>query len=272
MKYLEQTVRFLKDEGISEPEIGIILGTGLGKLVNEIKIIKSIYYGDIPNFPISTVEFHKGNLIYGELKGKKILAMHGRFHFYEGYTLQQITFPIRIMKMLGMKYLLISNAGGSMNMEFKNGSLMLLDDHINMLPGTPLIGINHNKFGPRFVDMSRPYSEVLNDKLKKIAAEKNIELHKGIYAVVSGPNLETRAEYRYLRMIGADVVGMSTVPEVIVANQISLPCAAISVITDECDPDNLAPADIKEILEIAGKAEVKLIELFVTLIEDLKLS
>ena len=269
IEQINDSVNFLREKGITHPEIGIILGTGLGKMVREIDIETQIEYKDIPHFPVSTVEFHKGRLIYGKLKGKMVLAMLGRFHFYEGYTLQQITFPVRIMKSLGAKNLLISNAGGALNLNFKKGSLMLLDDHINLLGNSPLAGPNHENLGPRFPDMSQPYSKLLNDKMEQIAHEKGIILHKGVYVAVSGPNLETRAEYRFLRGIGADVVGMSTVPEVIVANHAGLPCAAISVITDECDPYNLHPIDINDILETAAKAEVNLIKLFSDLIRAL---
>lgn len=263
------TVNYLKNNKIISPEIGIILGTGLGKLVNEINIKTELEYEQIPNFPVSTVEFHKGKLIYGKMNGKYVLAMQGRFHYYEGYSMQEITFPVRVMKELGIKYLLISNAGGAMNLDFKKGSLMLIDDHINLLCDGPLIGPNHNDLGPRFPDMSQPYSKFLNDKLEQIAKEKNITLHKGVFVAVTGPNLETRAEYRFLRGTGADVVGMSTVPEVIVANHAGLPCTAVSVLTDECDPDNLQPVDIEDILETAAHAELDLIRLFSALIKEL---
>lgn len=269
MEQLQETTNFLKQKGIDSPEIGIILGTGLGKLVDEIQIEQSIDYPDIPHFPISTVEFHQGKLIYGTLRGKKILAMRGRFHYYEGYSAHQITFPIRIMKMLGVQNLLISNAGGTMNLNHNKGELMLIDDHIDLLPDNPLRGQNYDELGPRFPDMSAPYSKELNQQLKDIAQAKNITLHEGVYVAVPGPNLETRAEYRYLKNIGADVVGMSTVPEVIVANHMSLPVAAMSVLTDECDPDNLAPVDIEDIIEVAGKAEQKLIQLFLGLLEQM---
>jgi purine-nucleoside phosphorylase len=261
---------FILNRGIKAPEVGIILGTGLGKLfVEKIKNPLTISYQDIPYFPTSTVEFHKGNLIYGDCFGKKILAMQGRFHYYEGYSMQQITFPVRVMKYLGVKTLLISNAAGNMNLQWQKGDLMLLDDHINLQPDNPLRGVNNDKLGPRFPDMSQPYSKGLNDKLISIAHKKNIKLHVGVYACVTGPNLETRAEYRYLQRIGADIVGMSTVPEVIVANHAGLPCCGISVLTDDCDPDNLQPANIADIIEIAGKAENKLTELFTELIHSL---
>lgn len=269
LKAISETVNFLKTEGIDNPEIAIILGTGLGQLVDEITIEKAIDYENIPNFPVSTVEFHKGRLIYGDLCGKKILAMQGRFHYYEGYSMQEITFPIRVMKAMNLRYLLISNAAGAMNQDFKKGSLMLLDDHINLQGDGPLRGPNENSLGPRFPDMSQPYSEILNHKLEKIALQEKITLHKGVYVAVAGPNLETRAEYRFLRGIGADVVGMSTVPEAIVANQAGLPCAAISVLTDECDPDNLKPVEIKDIMEIAALAEKDLIRLFKRLLSEL---
>lgn len=269
MKKLQETVSFLKRKGIESPQIGIVLGTGLGKLVDEIDIEITIDYSEIPNFPVSTVESHKGKLIYGNLRGKRVLVKQGRFHYYEGYSLQELTFSIRVMKLLGIEYLLLSNACGALNLDYKKGSLMLLDDHINLLPGSPLIGKNDDELGPRFVDMSEPYSKLLNEKLISIAQRNNIELNKGVYVVVEGPNLETRAEYRYLRNIGADVVGMSTVPEVIVANHMDLPCAAISVITDLGDPDNLEPVDIKDIIKIANIAEPKLIQLYSDLIAEL---
>ncbi|CAN5327698.1 purine-nucleoside phosphorylase [soil metagenome] len=250
--------------------MGVILGTGLGNLfVKEIKNPVEINYNSIPHFPVSTVEFHRGKLIYGTVKGKKVLAMQGRFHYYEGYDTQQITLPVRVMKMLGVEHLLISNAAGNMNRKWKKGQMMLIDDHINLQPDNPLRGENFEVLGPRFPDMSQPYSSILNRRLIKIAKEKNIKLNVGVYVGVMGPNLETRAEYRFLRQIGGDAVGMSTVPEVIVANHMGLPCCAISVLTDDCDPDNLQPAVLSEIVKIAGKAEGKLTELYVALIKSL---
>ena len=270
MEAILQATEYIRNHGIDAPEVGVILGTGLGNLfVKEIKNPIIINYNSIPHFPISTVEYHKGQLIYGDIKGKKVLAMQGRFHYYEGYSLQQVTLPIRVMKMLGVENLLISNASGNMNLKWKKGDMMLIDDHISLLPDNPLRGKNLDKFGPRFPDMSRPYSPKLNEKLLKIAKEKKIKLNVGVYVGVMGPNLETRAEYRFLRTIGADAVGMSTVPEVIVANHMGLPCCAISVLTDDCDPDNLKPANIKEIVKVAGKAEKKLTELYVSLIKKL---
>lgn len=267
MEHFETASAFLKDKGVHSPEIGIVLGTGLGNLfVKQISDSVAFDYGSIPHFPVSTVESHHGKLIYGKVEGKTVLAMQGRFHHYEGYSMQQITLPVRVMKMLGVKYLLISNAAGSLNPRWKKGSLMLLDDHINLQAENPLRGKNCDALGPRFPDMSQPYSQFLNKKALQIAAEKNIALNLGVYAAVAGPNLETRAEYRFLRVIGADAVGMSTVPEVIVANHAGLPCCAISVLTDDCDPDNLKPVNIDEIIAVAREAEPKLTELFVSLI------
>lgn len=253
-----KTVEFLKKKGISDAQIGIVLGTGLSRLLDHVEIIEKIPYSDIPDFPVSTVEFHKGYFIFAEFENQKMLIMQGRFHFYEGYNMQQIIFPVRIMKLLGIQRLLLSNAAGGINPDFKKGDLVLIDDHINLQTSNPLIGKNIDELGERFPDMSRPYSEKLNNMLLKASLQLNHKLKKGVYAAVNGPNLETRAEYRYLKIIGADMVGMSTVPEVIAANHMKLPCAAISVITDECDPDNLKPVNIEEIIEVAGNADVKL--------------
>ncbi len=267
---IKETTSFLNKEGFSKPDIGVVLGTGLGgQFVSKIQVEKEIDYTDIPNFPIATVEFHSGKLIYGTVGDKKVIAMQGRFHYYEGYDMQKITFPIRVLKMLGISHLLISNAAGSMNLSWQKGELMVIDDHINLQPDNPLRGPNLDELGPRFPDMSEPYNNEMNELLEEIAKAKNITLRKGVYVSVIGPNLETRAEYRYLRNIGADAVGMSTVPEVIVANHMSLPCCAISVLTDDCDPDNLQAVNIEEIIEIAGKAEVKLTDLYIELINQL---
>ena len=266
---IKGTTNFLKSNGFNGPEVGIILGTGLGRLVRHIEIDHVLEYDKIPDFPVSTVESHDGKLIYGRIGNKKVVAMQGRFHYYEGYSMQQIVFPVRVMKMLGVKYLLVSNAAGNVNLSFRKGELMLLTDHINLLGDNPLIGPNLDELGTRFPDMSSPYSEFLNSKISAIAERHGIKLNKGIYAAVAGPNLETRAEYRYMRTIGADLVGMSTIPEVIAANHMKLPVAAISVITDECDPDNLKPVNIREILEVAGRAEVSLTKVFVDLVKEL---
>ena len=269
MKNFFETTEFLRDKGVTDCDIGIILGTGLGNMANDIDVELEIDYEDIPHFPISTVESHHGKLIYGRYNGKKILAMKGRFHYYEGYTLKEVTYPVRIMKLLGINYLLISNACGAVNLDFKKGSIMLITDHISMLPDNPLIGENYDELGPRFPDMSQPYSKDLNDKIRNIAKRKSIHLNEGIYLAVSGPSLETRAEYSFMRKIGADVIGMSTIPEVIVANHMSLPCAAISVITDACDPENLEPFDINEIILMAATAEKDMIVIFEELMKEL---
>ncbi len=269
MENITAAVRFLKDQGFVSPEIGIVLGTGLGNLTTKIEVIKEISYDLIPHFPVSTVESHKGKLIYGTIAGKTVIAMQGRFHYYEGYSMEEIVLPIRAMKLLGIKRLLLSNASGCLNLNWKKGDLMLIDDHINLQTGNPLLGKNHDQLGPRFPDMSAPYDAKMNSLMENIASEKNITLHKGVYVSVPGPMLETRAEYRFLKIIGADAVGMSTVPEVIAANHMNLPCSAVSVLTDECDPENLHPVAIEDIIAIAGKAEVKLTELFVELIARL---
>jgi purine-nucleoside phosphorylase len=266
MEKILEARQFLQRSGMDAPEIGIILGTGLSRLVDRIDIGIRIPYEEIPHFPVSTVEFHHGELIYGTLKGRRVMAMHGRFHYYEGYSMQELVFPVRVMKLLGISALLVSNACGSMNPDISKGSLMMLTDHINMLGGNPLIGPNIDELGPRFPDMSEPYSKDINIKMQQIAEEKGICLHQGVYVAFPGPMLETRAEYRYLRQVGADVVGMSTVPEAIAARHMSLPCAAVSVITDECDPDNLAVADINDILKMAKVAEKDLIVLFEELV------
>ena len=253
---------YLIEQGITQPEVGIVLGTGLHQLINYIDVKQTISYSQIPGFPISTVEFHKLNLIYGTIANKNVLVMQGRLHAYEGYSMQQIVFPIRVMKLLGVQKLFLSNAAGGININLKKGDLVLIDDHINLLYGNPLSGKNYDELGPRFPDMSEPYDPYLKSLLQQKASELNINLKKGVYASVNGPNLETKAEYRYLKIIGVDMVGMSTVPEVIAANHMQLPCAAVSVITDECDPDNLKPVNIAEIIEVAGRADEKLSALF----------
>lgn len=240
------------------PEVGIILGTGLGGLVKEIEIEKQLMYSNIPDFPISTLEFHSGKLIFGTLGGVKVVAMQGRLHYYEGYSMQQITLPVRVMKMLGIKTLFVSNASGSLNPTIKKGDLMVIEDHINLQPANPLVGRNDTDMGPRFPDMSEPYKRTLVNKALDIASANNITCHKGVYVAVTGPNLETKAEYRYLRIIGGDAVGMSTVPEVIVANHSGLTVFAISVITDEGFTDVLTPVSLEEILAVAHEAEPKM--------------
>lgn len=266
---IKETVNYLQQKGIKQPKCAIVLGTGLSAMVNTIDNAITIPYKDIPNFPEATVEFHKGNIVYGNIGNANVLLMQGRFHYYEGYSMQQITFPVRVMKALGVNYLLLSNAAGGMNAAFKKGDLVIITDHINQLPENPLRGLNDPVFGNRFVDMCCPYNTELNNQLLITAKQLATLIHQGVYVAVAGPNLETRAEYRYLRNMGADMVGMSTVPEVIVANHIGLPCAAVSVITDECNPDNLQPVNIAEIIAVAGKADKTLSSLFENMIRQL---
>ncbi len=269
MDKINEAVDFIQSRGVKKPQVGIILGTGLGSLAHDVEVEKSIDYKDIPHFPVSTVESHSGKLLFGILGGKKVLVMSGRFHFYEGYSLQEVTFPVRVMKMLGINTLLVSNAAGAINLKMPKASLMIIDDHINMLPGNPLVGKNLDKLGPRFPDMSRPYDPELIAKMEKIASKKGISVHKGVYVAWIGPSLETRAEYRFIKVMGADAVGMSTVPEVIVANHMGMRVAAVSVITDHCDPYHLAPANIEDIIHNATLAEKDLVLLFESLIHEL---
>lgn len=266
---LQETTSFLQAKGFEAPEVGIVLGTGLGKLVDEIAIDVEVPYADIPHFPQATVEFHSGRLIYGTLSGKKVVVMSGRFHVYEGYNLWEVTYGIRTMHQLGIKTLLISNAAGAVNLNYKKGDLMLIEDHLNLQGSSPLAFKGAGEFGDLFADMLEPYSKKINTQLKAIAKNNDIDLKEGVYASVVGPQLETRAEYRMLQILEVDAVGMSTVPEVIVAKHLQLPCAAVSVLTDECDPKNLQPVNIQEIIEIAGRAEPKMINLFKGLIEEL---
>lgn len=268
----QEALAFIRKSYKDIPEIGIVLGTGLGGLVSEIQVEKEIPYNFIPHFPISTVESHFGKLIFGSIGNQKVVAMQGRFHYYEGYSMRQITFPIRILKQLGVKTLFLSNAAGSMNPLFKKGDLMLIDDHIGLQGDNPLIGQHDDSYGARFVDMSQPYDPALMAAAQKIATTEKVVLHKGVYVAVTGPQLETRAEYRFLRLIGADVVGMSTVPEVIVAHQMGMRICAISVITDECNPDQLQPVDISEIIAAAQTAEPGLTRIFSRLIQELPLT
>lgn len=271
IKELNESTDYLVSRGFDKPEIGIILGTGLGKLVDQMEIESEVSYNHIPFFPTATVEFHRGKLLYGTLEGKKVVVMQGRFHLYEGYGLQDVTYPVRVMKRLGIKRLLVSNASGAVNLDYKKGELMLIDDHLNLLGDSPLAfhGIEH--LGDRFVDMSRPYDPEMNKLLEEAAKKHQLKLHKGVYAAMLGPQLETRAEYRFLKIIGADTVGMSTVPEVIVANHLHIPVSAISVITDLCDPDNLEPVDIEDIIATAGKAEPDMVAIFREVIKNIDL-
>ncbi len=267
---LHETVEYIKRKTDNfTPEFGIVLGTGLGGLVNEIEVEYNLMYSNIPNFPISTLEFHSGKLIFGTLKGKKVIAMQGRLHYYEGYSMQQITFPIRVMKALGIQRLFVSNAAGSLNSNFKKGDLMIINDHINLQPESPLRGHNDSEMGPRFPDMSEPYNRHLITTAMEIAKAENIICHQGVYVSVTGPNLETKAEYKYLRIIGGDAVGMSTIPEVIVANHMSVPVFAISVLTDEGFTEVLKPVSLEEILETAKTAEPKMTKILSQLISTL---
>jgi len=269
LEQINQSVSFLKEKGIASPQVGIVLGTGLGNLVTEIVVEIEIPYEEIPNFPLSTVESHSGKLLYGKLGGKQVIAMQGRFHAYEGYSMEEIVFPVRVLKGLGIDVLLLSNAAGAMNLNFKKGDLMLITDHINKFPFNPLLGKNENELGTRFPDMSEAYSKRLGEKLAAIAVREGVTLNKGVYISAEGPMLETPAEYRMLRTLGGDAVGMSTIPEVIAARHMELTCCAVSVLTDECDPDNLVPVKIEDIIAIAGTAEKKLTKLFVGLIEEI---
>jgi purine-nucleoside phosphorylase len=252
-----------------EPGCGIILGTGLGRLAHSIKTDTVIPYEEIPHFPVSTVEEHAGKLILGTLSGKPVAAMQGRFHFYEGYSMQQIVFPVRVMKFLGVRTLIVSNACGGINPFFPAGTLMVITDHINLLPGNPLIGPNDNRVGLRFPDMSEPYTRELVEMVMNVAMENRIRLERGVYAAMTGPSLETRAEYRMLRTLGADAIGMSTVPEVIAAVHAGMKVLGLSVVTDSCLPDALEPADIKKIIATANMAEPKLVTLIEKVVSQL---
>jgi purine-nucleoside phosphorylase len=249
------------------PEIGIILGTGLGGLAREIAVEAEVPYAEVQGFPLSTVETHAGRLLLGRLGGRPVVAMQGRFHRYEGYDLQQVTFPVRVLHALGARTLIVSNACGGMNPLWGPGDLVLLSDHINLLGDNPLVGPNDERLGPRFPDMSAPYDPELRALARKAALELGIMLREGVYVAVPGPNLETRAEYRMLRALGADVVGMSTVPEVIVAGHQGMRTIGLSIITDQCLPDALEPADIGRIIATAGRAEPQLTRLIATLVE-----
>lgn len=253
-----EALAYLKKQTDFKPDYLIILGTGLGRLASEIEITTTVSYYDIPHFPTSTVESHAGRLLFGMLSGKNVVAMQGRFHFYEGYTMQQIVFPVRVMNAIGAKTLLVSNACGGMNPIYQRGDIMCITDHINLLGDNPLIGPNDHEIGGRFPDMSAPYTPGLIKLAEKVALENGIKMHQGVYVAVSGPSLETRAEYRFLRYLGADVVGMSTVPEVIAAVHMGMDVLGISAITDECFPDALEPVIMKNILEAADMAEPKM--------------
>ena len=257
LETIKNTASFIQNKTNFIPEVGIILGTGLGGLVKDIEIEHTLDYEDIPDFPVSTVEGHHGRLIFGQLGGKKIVAMQGRFHYYEGYSMQEVTFPVRVMKILGIKTLLVSNASGGVNPDYEIGDLMILDDHINLIPN-PLIGKNVDDLGPRFPDMSEPYDHILIEKAKRIVKKNSLKVQVGCYVATTGPTFETPKEYQYFRIIGGDTVGMSTVPEVIVARQMGIPCFAISIITDLGVPGKIVQVTHEEVQKVAAKAESKM--------------
>lgn len=250
-----ETVEFIQKIVNYTPDYGVILGSGLGGFVNDIEVEHKLAYKDIPNFPISTVEGHEGALLFGSIGNKKVMAMQGRFHFYEGYDMKQVTFPVRVMKQLGINKLVVSNASGGVNPSFKVGDVMLITDHVNMMPEHPLRGSNDVRFGPRFVNMSEPYSKSMNANVRAIAKENNIDLKEGVYLALQGPTFETLAEYRMVKAVGADCVGMSTVPEVIVAKHMNMDCIGVSIITDMGDEENIEEVSHQEVLEAAKKAE-----------------
>ncbi len=265
---IQAACQVIRSRCAAQPKVGIILGTGLGGLAAEIETQATIEYGEVPHFPRSTAIGHRGRLVYGTLRGVPVLAMEGRFHMYEGYPLKQITLPVRVMKALGAELLVVSNACGGLNPYYRCGDIMLIDDHINLMGDNPLIGINDDRLGPRFPDMCEPYCQRLIDRALEMARRANITAHKGVFVAVAGPNLETRAEYRFLRTIGADVVGMSTVPEVITAVHCGLKSIGFSVITDMCLPDALEPADVNKIIACANEAEPRLRRLVGDVVED----
>ena len=267
---INESVAFIRKQWTETAKVGIVLGTGLGPLVEKIDIQASIDYGDIPNFPKSTALSHKGRLVCGTLNGLPVVAMEGRLHMYEGYPLKEITLPIRVMKELGADLLVCSNAGGGLNPYYRKGDIMVIDDQINLMGDNPLIGINDDRLGPRFPDMCEPYSSELIERALRIARANDIVAHKGVLVAVAGPNLETRAEYRFLRTIGADVVGMSTIPEVIVAVHAGMRVVGFSVVTDLCFPDALEPADVNEIVRVANETEPKLSALVTGLLAEEK--
>lgn len=261
LKEIEEALEAIRKETAWEPEIAVILGTGLGNLAKRVKAVGILPYKQIPHFPVSTVESHRGELVLGVLNGRKIVVMAGRFHGYEGYSMQKVTFPVRVMARLGAKILVVTNAAGGINLKFRKGQLVLIEDHINFMGVNPLVGPNEDALGPRFPDMSQPYSERLLKLTEEAAFELKIEIARGVYVGVLGPNLETRAEYRMMREWGADLVGMSTVPEVLVGVHMGMEIIGIACVTDRCDPDHLAPVDIREIIRVANEAGPKLDQL-----------
>lgn len=263
---IKETVAFIKEKVNFDPEIGIVLGTGLGGLISEIKIEKTLSYEEIPNFPVSTVESHSGELIFGTIGGKKVVVMRGRFHFYEGYSLQEVTFPIRVFKLLGVEKLLISNASGGVNPAYEIGEIMIINDHINLFPGNPLIGPNLDELGPRFPDMSDPYDKEMIATAINVAKDLGIRVAQGVYLGLTGPTLETPAEYKYVRVLGADAVGMSTVPEVIVARHMEMPVFGVSIVTDLGVPGKIKKVSVADVIAVASKQEPKMTQIMKELI------
>lgn len=266
---LNETVLFIQSKTTIKPQVGIILGSGLGGLVNELEITTSLAYEEIPNFPVSTVKGHGGKLLFGRLNGKEVVMLSGRFHYYEGYNMQEVTFPVRVMKMLGAELLMVSNAAGGMNKNFKVGDLMIINDHINLFPEHPLRGKNDEQIGPRFPDMTEPYSLELVEKAKAIASKHTIHVHEGVYIGLQGPTFETRAEYRFLHVIGGDTVGMSTVPEVIVAIHMGMRVFGMSVVTDLGIREDMNIITHEEVLEAANAAAPKMALIFKELLGEL---
>jgi purine-nucleoside phosphorylase len=266
---VQEAVEVVRGQSQIEPGIGIIMGTGLGGVASEMQVETQISYADLPHFPTSTVETHAGRLLLGTMAAKPVVAMQGRFHLYEGYTMKQITFPVRVMKALGVETLIVSNIAGGMNPNFRAGDLVLMTDHINLLGDNPLIGPNDDGLGPRFPDMSEPYSRTLIQLAEEIALKENIKVQKGVYVAVPGPNLETAAEYRFLRAIGADMVGMSTVPEIIVAIHSGMRTFGLTVISDVCFPDALEAADINELIRVTQEVQPQVSRLLKRLVEEM---
>ncbi len=267
MDRIGECITYMREKTDFKPEVALILGTGLGRLADRIKSEQIFAYDELPHFPQSTVQSHKGQLVLGEIAGKKVAAMEGRFHYYEGYSLEEVTFAVRVLRELGARTLVVSNAAGGLNLEYRKGEIVLITDHINFMGVNPLIGPNEEKLGPRFPDMYEPYSKRLMDLALKSAQEVQIPVQRGVYIGVTGPCLETRAEYRMMRHWGADLVGMSTVPEVIVAVHMGMEVLGVSVVTDQCDPDHLAPCNIQEIIKTANEAGPKLDKLITATIQ-----
>lgn len=263
---IKETLNYIRNKTNFIPELGIILGSGLGGLVKKLKVEYELNYSEIPNFPVSTVQGHGSKLFFGTIGSKKVVVMQGRFHFYEGYTMNEVGFPVRVLKLLGIQKLILSNASGGMNLNYQVGDIVIIEDHINLMSNNPLIGKNEEEFGPRFPDMSHPYDREMINKAKTIADKLGFRNHTGVYAAVTGPTFETPAEYRFMRIIGADIVGMSTVPEVIVARHMNLPCFAISIVTDLGGHPEIKPISHEEVLKVASEAEIKMTQIVEQLI------